>query len=544
MNTINLQGSPRIKHQIVGTMKPKVILKGYLRMPTLTKLEQRKILNTTENGSYEVLPDENRTLSGVSVNVDVPIPDGYVKPEGTLEITENGSYNVTEKAEVNVNTPPMQWQRPKDWLPYPEMSTEYDEIWMLVHVSKDYGGAYIWEIGDYTVDWGDGTIEEKSFFNNTQHYPVHCYEFSNLDKNTETDSGHRQIWCRAYRKRGTLSSFYIGSNYLNGTNEPQVITMVEMIVNTSAISVVGNVYSMKSVNTLQHIKVVGDTLLLHGPLENITALTVYLEGRIEPKNGLIKPYNSARIKYNDINYCFSNKDVTSGQGFAYRSAIHKIEVDCAGVDTLSSAFARCSAQEIVFKNTESVTSVSGMLQEATAEKVTGLTLPNVTNISNLYQNFAGQCDNALEGLQGEKILNASSTFYLCGSFIKIPNLIIPNCTNIQSIIQSEMITEVGLCDFSSVTNANNAFNARNLKKISFVEESIPITVNFANCEILDVESAKSIILGLKNYSGTEKEFAYTVSFHKKTRTLLENEGATAPDGGTWVEYAQSKGWNI
>lgn len=104
MNTINLQGSPRVKHQLVGTMRPKAVLKGYLRMPTLTKLEQRKILNATENGSYEVLPDENRTLSSVSVNVDVPIPEGYIDPEGTAIIASNGIHDIThyEFAEVNI----------------------------------------------------------------------------------------------------------------------------------------------------------------------------------------------------------------------------------------------------------------------------------------------------------------------------------------------------------------------------------------------------------------------------------------------------------
>lgn len=30
------------------------------------------------------------------------IPDGYIKPEGSMDITENGTFDVTEKAEVNV----------------------------------------------------------------------------------------------------------------------------------------------------------------------------------------------------------------------------------------------------------------------------------------------------------------------------------------------------------------------------------------------------------------------------------------------------------
>lgn len=33
------------------------------------------------------------------------IPSGYVKPEGSIDITENGAHNVAGKAEVVVNVP-------------------------------------------------------------------------------------------------------------------------------------------------------------------------------------------------------------------------------------------------------------------------------------------------------------------------------------------------------------------------------------------------------------------------------------------------------
>lgn len=66
-------------------------------------------LAITENGTYTA-PDG---VDGYSpVTVDVPIPDGYVKPSGILSITDNGEYDVTEKAGVVVAveapTPTMQ----------------------------------------------------------------------------------------------------------------------------------------------------------------------------------------------------------------------------------------------------------------------------------------------------------------------------------------------------------------------------------------------------------------------------------------------------
>lgn len=63
---------------------------------------QEKTIDLTTNGVHEVAPDEGYALSKVTANVNVPIPDGYIKPSGTLDITENGTFDVTEKKSVNV----------------------------------------------------------------------------------------------------------------------------------------------------------------------------------------------------------------------------------------------------------------------------------------------------------------------------------------------------------------------------------------------------------------------------------------------------------
>lgn len=57
-------------------------------------------LNAKTNGTYEP-PDGIDGYNPVTVNV--PIPEGYIKPSGSVEITDNGEYDVTEKEKVVVN---------------------------------------------------------------------------------------------------------------------------------------------------------------------------------------------------------------------------------------------------------------------------------------------------------------------------------------------------------------------------------------------------------------------------------------------------------
>jgi hypothetical protein len=59
-------------------------------------------LEVTENGTYNA-PEGVHGYS--PVNVNVPIPDGYIVPTGTIDVTENGTVDVTQYASAVVNVP-------------------------------------------------------------------------------------------------------------------------------------------------------------------------------------------------------------------------------------------------------------------------------------------------------------------------------------------------------------------------------------------------------------------------------------------------------
>lgn len=57
-------------------------------------------LEVTENGDYSA-PNGVDGFNPVKVNV--PIPEGFIKPEGTIDITQDGEFDVRNFEKANVN---------------------------------------------------------------------------------------------------------------------------------------------------------------------------------------------------------------------------------------------------------------------------------------------------------------------------------------------------------------------------------------------------------------------------------------------------------
>lgn len=106
----------------------------------------------------------------------------------------------------------------------------------------------------------------------------------------------------------------------------------------------------------------------------------------------------------------------------------------------------------------------------------------------------------------------------------------------------ETIDYIGVYDSGDATFNNTFLNCNSLKDVTFGGK-IGRDLNL-QWSPLGIGSMVNIITCLQDYSGSDSEYAYTLSFSDACWAALEASGLTAPGGTTWAEYVCSLGWVI
>lgn len=147
-----------------------------------------------------------RELEAVYVNV--PIPDGYIKPSGTKEITQNGTHDVTEFASVNVNVAGGGGE--------PDPRDQYQRV---EYIESAEEGTYPYIVTDFCAD-NDSGVEVVASFPILQ---------DRIPMGSREDSNSTRFYCcyplsstgsyYGFNSGSTLSgSFAVNTKYICQTN--------------------------------------------------------------------------------------------------------------------------------------------------------------------------------------------------------------------------------------------------------------------------------------------------------------------------------------
>lgn len=173
------------------------------------------------------------------------------------------------------------------------------------------------------------------------------------------------------------------------------------------------------------------------------------------------------------------------------------------------------------------------------EALTGLTISD--GVKSLGQYSFQFCKNLVNLTMGNNVqIVDNNAFLQCGKIksvilpavTKIKNYAFYGCDSLETVSIGNRLTYMHRDVFGYCSGLTNFI----------IESPILNTFNLKDSRKLTIDSLKNIINALVDYSGTENEGTYTLTLNSPCKTTLDNEGATAPDGLTWSEYIQAKGW--
>lgn len=308
------------------------------------------------------------------------------------------------------------WQRPADWLPMPTV-TEAEEKFVGLHGVWEDGDnvvAFLFR-GAYTVDWGDGVVENIA--DNVK--AEHQYDWASIPSNTTTSQGYRQVMITVTPNGGNLASCNFQQRF-TGRNQPYSTGFLD--VTLSMPNCANNGFGF------------GGATITHGLCERITVLTLG-----------------------------TNNSLTSS--FRNCTGLQTLPLfDTSNVVSFQSAFNGCgSLKELPFFNTTNVINFLDAFVGCTSlETVPLFNTANAQNMSGMFQS----CSN----LKHLPVFNTSSATTValmvngCTNLVDFPLIntalvtnmtsLFRNCNTLQSIpaLSTASITPTSGTDFSNFIN--------------------------------------------------------------------------------------------
>lgn len=416
--------------------KPKMMkLKCKFSFPNivLANLQKKEVVPSEE--VQKIVADV--PYDGLSEVVVDKIPDEYVIPSGTINIAQNGVYDVTDKVEANVNVQPKLQEKEKIIMENGTSVIEPDE-------NFDGLSKVTINVDTPVVRLGTKTITENGVYKATD---------DNLDGYSEVN----------VETSGVDINEYFSDKISSGTSSFTEAGWVKTIL------------KFRSPLTIEGTS--GNFMFYYYPFEQLPELV-----GVENITMANEMFRESKIKTIPL-YDFSNVTNMSNMFFQCRALTSISQIDTSKVTNMSNMFYNCtSLRTIPLLNTNNVRNVSSLFRGCSS--LTELPKISLGAASSLYQ-FVYGCSSLKEfpQLDTSNISEFNGTFQYCNSLEKIPLLEMGKVNTFAYVFNN--------C--SKLTNLGGFRNLGQSYSTSASENNSSLSINISSSTIVTHDSLVNII---------------------------------------------------
>ena len=395
-----------------------------------------------------------------------------------------------------------EWVRPSDWLSIPTIATGEEVVYALMSVYNVIGNfATVLCQGNYTVDWGDGNIENVSSNVKAEH------SYSWADVGNVTSEGWRQALIKITPQAGanlTVVNFQQSHSAVGNGKNSQFVDIVMNIPNVSG----------------ESLYVANNTIVYHRSLQRV----------------LIKEVGILTSLYIMFSYCYSLQSVplfdTSGVNnmsymFTYCYSLQSVPLfDTSEMKNAYQMFYNCySLKSVPLFDTSSVTEMSSMF--AYCYSLQSVPLFDTSSAKSGYWMFLFCYSlKSVPLFDTSEMIDAYQMFDYCYNIKTLPYFNMAKVTNAQYAFRNCNSLESISVNLPLATSSTQILtNNGNIQKC--VLNGITIGFSVANCK-MSATALNEMFTALGTASGAQ------------TITITGNYGAATCD----TSIATAKGFTI
>jgi surface protein len=403
---------------------------------------------------------------------------------------------------------PVPWVRPADWLALPTVNPGDQKLVGLFPVyDADSNYIAILVSGDYTVDWGDGTVENFG----ASVKAVHNYVYASIPAGTLSVRGYRQVVVTVTPQIGqSLTSIDLTADPFSPSLNLLDIPWLDVALGSSVLSTLRfyNIVTNFNLSKMERITIVDNGTIadfsnMFQLCSSLQEVSLILNNCVTcadmfkdcPSLQIVSLFNTASVtNFNNMfNGCpslqtvplFNTASATNFSNmFASCSSLQTVPLfNTASAIDFNYMFSNCvSLQTVPLFNTASVTTFDGMFTGCVSLQTVPLfNTASVTNFTNMFANCASlqtvplfntasatTFNNMFTGcvsLQTVPLFNTASAtnfggmFYGCSSLQTVPLFNTASVTNFTSMLASCVsLQTVPLFNTASATTFNSMFS--------------------------------------------------------------------------------------